>query len=632
MSERGRHERGASRASRLGATLAAGGLLVAAACGGDSTTGPSPSAKEVDLNLSVGESQRITADDSVLRVNVPGPDDGGAEYRVAVQSAADAPGAGPTVMRLDIGSGESSARVASPRRAAGGDRRVRSRDDVDLDGYAVRRRLQSRALEELQRRGVRPSAGRRDVRAQSMLPSDEEPQEGDILEFWFPADSTGSIDCSTAEADTVVAEVQAVNSDGQVAMVEDTLVEDGALDDMDYQALADEFDDTVFGTDVAYFGTPSDIDGNQRVLVLFTNKVNEFSAARTDGSDAALVTGFFLPTDLADSGDGSKGGAGEVCGASNEAEVLWLIAPDPDGSTGEQELTVEEATQIARSTGSHEFQHLLNLGNRLFEAGGGFNDAEETWLDEGLSHVAEEIIGLDKSGVALRGNLTFSDVTGSASQDSIFNTFLISDFGNLARHLKSPATTRALAANDPDDTQASLRMRGFAWMFLRWLADREHIGQAGAVPGSGDPEEAFFRSLAKANGSDLEAGVANIEGVTGRVWPDLVADFAMAMTVDDDEPQAPDRQQVLTWNLRNMYRQLQQATDGSAPFDREYPLVPTQNGFSPATFDFEVEAGASRYFTLGSSGSTSGVTLELTDQAGNALTSGSPQITVVRTR
>lgn len=631
MSESGRSEQGSSRASTVGAWVAAGAFLVAAACGGDAGTGPSPSpsVKEVDLDLSVGESQRITADESVLRVNVPGPGDNGAEYRLAVQSAAESPGTTP--MRLSVETDGGSSSAVSARRTVAPPPAVRPGDGIDLRGYGIRSELQKRSLEMLERGGVAPSPGRREVRTQTMLPTGQEPSKDDTLEFWFPVDSTGSIDCDTTQAEKVTATVQAVNSNGEVAMVEGNQVDDGALDEMDYQALADEFDQTVFGTDVAYFGAPSDIDDNQRVLVLFTNKVNEFSAERTEGDDSPLVSGFFLPTDLADSGDATKSGdtSDGACGASNEAEVLWLIAPDPDGSTGEQELTVQQATQLARSTASHEFQHLLNLGNRLFVGGGGFGDAEETWLDEGLSHVAEEIVGLDKSDVVLRDNLTLSDVTGSASQDSVFNTFLISDFANLARHLQSTNETQALAVDDPADSDETLRMRGFAWGFLRWLADRVHAGQAGSTPGTGDPEEQFFRELAGADGS-LETGVDNVEASASTGWPTLLADFGLAMIVDDDEPQAPARQQVLTWHLRDVYRGLNQAV-GSFPFNREYPLAPTQIGFSSSTTDFEVRAGTGRYFTLSSGGSGPDVALELSDQSGSELTAGSPQITIIRT-
>lgn len=624
---------GRGRRPRRGPAAAAGAawglaaLVLAAGCGGESSTGPgATSPKVVDLDLSVGESRRITPGGSVLQVNVPGPGDAGAGYRLAVQSSSEAPGSTPVRLSIEPDGGTSSATAASPRVTGTGDRRL---DDwVDADGHAHRRRLQRRMLEMLQRRSGPAPDGPGGVREASMLPSNQTPQQGDELEFWFPVDEDGTPECDTDSAATVTATVQAVGQ--RVAMVEGNDVDDGALEEMDYQALADEFDDAVFGVDVAYFGAPSDIDGNGRVLVLFTNKVNEFSASQTGGDGGGVVSGFFIPADLADSGDPNKDGStSSQCAAGNEAEVLWLLAPDPDASTGES-ASVDEATRSARSTASHEFQHLLNLANRLFDGGGGFGDAEVTWLDEGLSHVAEEIVGLAESGVALRQNLTLSDVTGSESQDSIFNTFLIDDFANLARHLKSTADTRALAEDDPDDTQASLRMRGYAWMLLRWLADREHVGQTGSVPGGGDPEEAFFRELAGADGS-LETGVANLEASSSATWPEMLGDFGLAMAVDDDEPQAASRHQVLTWNLRDVFSGLNQAV-GEPPFDREYPLIAAQNGFTSATLDFSVQAGTGRFVFLSSSGSAQDVTLELTNQAGDALTAGGPQITVIRTR
>lgn len=94
---------------------------------------------------------------------------------------------------------------------------------------------------------------------------------------------------------------------GDVVFVD--LAVDGGLG-MDYQALADEFDDTVFGPDVAYFGAPSDIDGNERVLVLLTHKVNELSASLT--GQMGLISGFFLSTDRAHADQpGSVPGSGD---------------------------------------------------------------------------------------------------------------------------------------------------------------------------------------------------------------------------------------------------------------------------------------------------------------------------------
>lgn len=635
-----RSGRGRSRAGgalRHGAAVAAGAAVVAlSACGGDDMTGPGDDGTAQEVNLSVGESQVVTpASGGVLRFRLPGPGSSGAEYRLAVQSAARSTGTTP--VRLALTGGTSSSSSAAARVVDRRDWRVREIGPRERD-LMIRQRVQRNALELLRRRGIRPSPGYRPgVSRTSMLPTGEVPSEGDTLRFWFNVADDGTISCDTTSAEKVTGIVRAVGD--RVAMVEDSAAELSLTQQMqmDYDSLASEFDRNVFGLDVTYFGAPTDIDGNQRVLVLFTTKVNEFSAAQ---EGEGFAGGFFLGTDLADSGDGTKdgepatfGGQGDsdpddqVCDASNEAEIMWLIAPDPDNSTGE-EMSIPQARQAARSTSSHEFQHMLNTGNRTVDApDGGFADVEDTWLDEGLSHVAEEIVGLGRTGKSLRDNLTAADVLGSPEEVDAFNTFLGSNFANAARYLHDPQGTQSLALSDPSPIPESLKMRGFAWIFLRWLADQEAPdGSTGGLPGSG--EEQLFRALAGADGS-LETGIANLEASAGDDWPGLLSDFALAMTADDDAATSG-RQQVLTWDLRDVYAELNAQSNGSFPFERPYPLAPTQQGFRAATFDFQVQGGGGRYFTVAASGSASDVVLEITDQTGAPLTTGSPQVSIVR--
>lgn len=624
MSDPGGRERGLSAARGAGAWLAAGALLAAAACGGESSTGPSPSVKEVDLDLSVGESQRITADGSVLRVNVPGPGDGGAEYRLAVQSAATSAGATP--MRLSLDGGGSSSSVAAPprsrvegRRVDGGGWRARAVTPERL-GLAARIRFQERAREMLVREGIRP-ARRRTADGGGLSRSIVSAQltEGETVTLSFPIveedDESFRATCDPDSAATVEAEVKAVGE--TAAMLEDTATSDLGSTNMDYGALAQNFDDAVFGVALEYFGSPTDIDDNEHVIVLFSPKVNDLSDPDSEG----IVTGLFNPNDLADNDDGEGDGTGTTtCDAGNEGELLYMVAPDPEGDRDADTITADRTERIARSTSSHEFQHLLNAANRVIKQDGTFADLEDLWLNEALSHLAEEIVGFAESDLALRSNLSAGEAGfgQGGEEEETFETFLEGNLQNLALYLENPATTEAvLPRNDPGGLE-SLRIRGFGWIFARWLADREFAGTTGQVPGTGDPEEGFFRRLAKADGQDLEAGISNVESVTGREWSELLGEFASMPAVDDDVQNLAQRHRLLSWNLRQIYR--------------NFPLAFESAGFGPETFDFEVEGGGAKHVFVSSSGSASDVTVELTDQAGQALGSGSPQITVVRAR
>ena len=615
------------RALRRGTAPVAGAALLAlAACGGD-TTGPDGDGDGTaqEVNLSPGESQVVTpASSGVLRFRLPGPGSSGAEYRVVVQSAARTPATATMQLQISTeGGGSSSTTAASTGSASrtlrGGDWEAGRVTPAQL-GLIEVTELQRRTNEMLARRGVVPA--RRTEATPEVDASRDGPQvtpqftPGEIVSLRFPVVDEGTegfhATCDPDSAPTVHAEVMAEGD--RAVMMEDTTTTSGTLSsDVDYQALADEFDQFVFGSNVAYFGQPTDIDGNQRVMVLFTPRVNDLS----DPNSQARVSGFFLSSDLAENGDGDTDGADNAtCEAGNEGELLYLLAPDPNGDHAAGEVTAAEAERNARSTSAHEFQHLLNAANRLIKQNGGFVDTEATWLNEALSHVAEEIVGLSKQGETLRSNLSAPDVREDAAEQETFDTFHASNFTNVGFYFENPSSTQAIVASDDPGGTESLKMRGFAWMFARWIADQENAGSPGSVPGSGDPEEAFFRSLAKADGQNLDVGIENVENVTGRSWPALLSEFAAMPTVDDDVDGVAQRHTLLTWNMRQIFQ--------------TFPLMPHNAGFSSGSFNFTLQGGAQRFFTVSSSGSAPDVVLEVTDQTGQPLTAGSPQVTIVR--
>lgn len=606
-----------------GVTAAVVVAALAAAAGCSDSTGPGDDGGGGGsgvLQLEVGESQVIQGGDGqTVRFGLPGPGASGAQYRLAVESAARSQGATP--MRLSVSGGSGSSSVTTTRAGSGGEWAMRG-GSVDPDGLAARTRLQERTRRALARRGVRPArpVGGETVDRTVRASHTQVASAGDTVKLRFAVSrQNGSLtfSCDLTQSEEVVAVVRAVGQ--RAAMVEDTATSDLGSASMDYQALAQEFDDLVFGVNVAYFGSPTDIDGNGHVLVLFSPKVNDLS----DPTSEAKVAGFFLPPDLADNGDAEGDGTsagGTVCPAGNEAELLYVLAPDPEGAHNAGQITAEQAQRNARSTASHEFQHLQNAGNRLIKQAGTFGDLEDTWLGEGLSHVAEEIVGLAREQETLRSNLSAADVRETTSEQQTFETFHANNFERLSRYLEDPAGTLALGTadgNDPGGVE-SLKMRGFAWLFTRWLGDQAVGTSGGQVPGTGDPEENLYRQLAKAGGQNLATGTQNIELVTGRDWRDLIAEFGPVPAVDDDVASLASQHELLTWNLREIYQ--------------SYPLAFTSGGFAAATYDFSVEAATQRYVYLETDGSAQEITLELTDQSGEPLAAGSPQITVVRTR
>lgn len=586
---------------------------------------------EAPLDLAVGETRSLTEPGAVDCLQLAASD-GDREFRFQVQSASQSSGAN-TPMRLIVRSGEDPGASPSVRRLAPSE----SEPFAAVRGgehwaSAWHLRFRENAVREAVRRGARPARPEAPAREGLRLSHTAAPPvEGDTLDVVYAVDGT-SVSC-TDTTRLIRAVVKEVGE--RVALLEDTLARQarGAFDDEQYEELRAVFDDAIFATDSAYFGGPTDIDHNERVLVLITPEVNKLTPENSN----SLITGFFIPTDLADAGDPEGGGTGVegTCPTSNEGEILYLLAPDRDGlfggsSTGPA-VSNERAFRSALGTSSHEHQHLLNTAIRLIEDGGSFTASLlDTWLDEGMSHVAEEVVGYEVTGHAPRQNLRWDDVSGD---ETAFGAFFFPNFGRLQAYWANPSNTRAVAVSDPGGT-SSLRLRGFGWIFLRWLADQEVPAGGGGFLG-GPAEEAFFRELARGGPSQL-TGTDNVlralEAVAGTSasWGELIADFSPAAHVDDDVAGVEARHTLPSWDVRDVFRRLNEESD---EVSLDFPLDVVELDYGAAALEFSIRGSAQSYVRLTGSGPLPALSLELASTAGGPVPSSAvPQVTVVRVR
>ncbi len=593
--------------------------------------------------------------------------DGTRSYRLVLQDVARS-SAGTRPLRLvtragggdrgSAGAGRSMAPDAGARRRAGGGRSAGEPRDAAVDpdadgarsGTGIARRLESgivprlqeRARRELRRRGARPAAGeaggsavRRaaegaaegaDGGADGRAAAEGDgnvPREGDLLKFHFAVGTDLSVSCADTSR-AVAARVRAVSP--SVVLAQDTAGA-GGFGDADHRLLSREFHQVVFPTDTTYFGAPSDLDDNGRVVVLFSPRVNELTPR---GADAA-VGGFFLPLDLADSGDGTgvPGPGGETCPASNEAEILYLPVPDPEGVHG-PEFSRDAALRNARGIVAHELMHLLSVSQRVIVNGGGFLALDEVWLAEGLSHLAEEVVGHSARETSSRSGLGFRDFSATREGLEAFNTFHLQNFGRLQLFLLDPGGAPALSAVDPGGV-ASLRMRGHGWLLVRWLADRF------ATP---ETEAELIRRLSTGGPSAL-TGIDNVTAAAGVEWRALLEDFALVPLLEGRDLPAADpasserasRARLTTWELRDVYAGLSENPGSRALFPLGYPLDPAVLPFGNALRSLELEAGTARYMALSAGTSSPALSLSVGGPGGLPLPAGAPvHVTVVRFR
>ena len=104
-----------------------------------------------------------------------------------------------------------------------------------------------------------------------------------------------------------------------------------------------------------------------------------------------IVGGFFYGRDLfpLQAGNGFP-----ACAGSNYAEMFYMLAPDPAGPVNGNARSTAYVRNSTLGVVGHEFQHLISASRRLYvvQGVGGTDWSEDAWLNEGLSHIAEELL------------------------------------------------------------------------------------------------------------------------------------------------------------------------------------------------------------------------------------------------
>lgn len=231
----------------------------------------------------------------------------------------------------------------------------------------------------------------------------------------------------------------------------------------DYTAFAADFENLVWPVLTQNFGTPTDIDASGRVVAFFTSAVNSLTLA----GSTSFVGGFFFARDLLPKVK-DVAIAPLDCPGSNYAEMFYILAPDPTGSLGVTHST-NSVRNLAIGVIGHEMQHLINASRRIYINA---TELEDVWMEEGLSHIAEELLFYEASGLRPKSNLGATDLSGSVAPAAAAH--IRSNLARLGTYLKLPSE------NSPYADNASLPTRGAAWSLLRYLADR---GSAATIMG-----------------------------------------------------------------------------------------------------------------------------------------------------
>ncbi len=403
------------------------------------------------------------------------------------------------------------------------------------------------------------------------------PGVGDILTLRVP-DST-SKPCTNFF--TVGARVMAVSLHAIIA--QDTLAPAGGFSAADFTDIASEFDNIIYPTDTLHFGSPGDVDGNGKIIILFTPRVN----AQTPRNSKSFLGGFFFGGDLFSRAS---------CNESNVAELFYLLAPDP-GAVFSDARTTSSVRHGSRGVIAHEFQHMINLAVRIRSSAA---EDEAVWLNEALSHFAEEFVGRAEHGYPDLRKLTITDIVDEPLRND-FNAFFAQNLVRFKPWLQRPDTAGATSAH----ADRSLAVRGAAWTIVRFSAD--HF--------SGGDVATFTRQLV----AGPDTGVANLVARSGvpfdsimRGW--MVANYASDFGVVNLAP----RSAYVSWNMRNVEAAISSGI---------YPLTVTSltDGSSVST---KATSGSGNYFRL----AATPLTVRVRSTDGSLVVEPGARVYIVRTR
>ena len=359
-----------------------------------------------------------------------------------------------------------------------------------------------------------------------------------------------------------------------------------AYSETDLASVGQLFDDFLYPIDTTAFGRESDLDANGVVIVLLTPLVNKLSPNCTN----SVILGYFFGLDLLPSQS-----------HSNDGEVFYGLVP----GTVVGGCSVDEAFALGNLPGVfiHEFQHMISFNQHVLVRSS--TSAEDTWLNEGLSHYAEELGGR---------NVPDAECPGFAS---CREQFIGGNIENAYEYLDDPESHFLV---EPGNSSGTLAERGANWLFVRWLADHFAATQPNGT------------ELTRALDGTNRVGSANVAAVTGVDFSTLVSEWQLANYLDNLPGFTPggDRLQYSSWDFRGLF----QLNFDAGVFAKPYPLTPDSTKTGEYSRTGVLRAGSGRHVRIIQPAGAGEVSMLLTDDGGtSALTNTSrPRVALVRIR
>ena len=230
----------------------------------------------------------------------------------------------------------------------------------------------------------------------------------------------------------------------QVVFYLDNSVGPDKISDAEIEDLCMTFDAEA-SDEMALLGSASDVDGDGKLHVLMTKQINKLGAL-----GGGVITGYFYAGDLYERSESNP--------ASNHREIIYTLVPDEAGEYGIQILNAFAMNNLLPAVLPHELQHAISYNQHVLVSGG---QPEDNWLNEGISHLMEDVMGHNQENPS-----------------------------RYALYIASPSTYGIVTQSSPN-----LMERGGSYLFLRFLYEQAADGSA------------FLRNLVQSE----QRGVENLE-------------------------------------------------------------------------------------------------------------------------
>lgn len=254
-----------------------------------------------------------------------------------------------------------------------------------------------------------------------------------------------------------------------------------ALEPGIWTSLESSWETKVYPGDTATFGAESDVDANGKLIIFLSGQLG----APVGG---AILLGYYSANDAYNAKDTTTGCTGNK---SNHADMFYLNSIG-NVTSGGLITSTDAINRVYPDTLAHEFQHLINFNQHCLART--CTTLEDTWINEGLSMVAEEI-----------GGFGWNDSTGRSQG---------------ARYMDRNRTTSGIESYD----RRSL---------TKWESD---------PIGNYEGTHAFFRYYADRMGNGVLkqlvqtslTGEANLQNALGLTFPYAVANWTTALMFSNE--------------------------------------------------------------------------------------------------